>query len=309
MASNNFNFTNTTGSQPGSFKNNSAMNLSVFPPTLLVLISVCSIQVGAGLAIRLFPVIGAEGTVAWRIIISALLLVLLSRKKWRALVDQFTSGTRLLLVFGLCIAAMNLCFYLSIARIPLGAAVAIEFVGPLGVAAIKSKRPGHFAWVLLAGLGIVLLSPISGIQLDALGIIYALLAGAGWALFIVLAERVNRRTAGNDGLVIAMIVAAIAMMPFAVRVTSELFSDLNILLVVLVVALLSTTIPFSLEFEALKRLPARNYGILVSVEPAAAALIGVVLLGERIGLQGFVAVSCVVIAAIGISVSDKRSWV
>ncbi len=285
------------------------MNLRGFPPTLLVLFSVCSIQVGAGLATRLFPLIGAEGTVACRIIISAMLLVLLSQKKLRALVLQFSTESRLLIVFGLCIAAMNLCFYLAIARIPLGAAVAIEFVGPLGVAAIKSKRIVHFAWVMLAGLGIVLLSPISGVQLDTLGIIFALLAGAGWALFIVLAERVSIRTAGNDGLVVAMIVAAVVMMPFAIRVTPELFSDLNALFVVLVVALLSTTIPFSLEFEALKRLPARNYGILVSVEPAAAAFIGAVLLGERIGLQGFLAVSCVVIAAIGISVSDKRSLV
>jgi len=283
------------------------MNLNAFPPTLLVLFSVCSVQIGAGLATRLFPVLGAEGTVAFRIIISAILLVLLARSDLRSLKNQFSHNVRLLLLFGLCMAAMNLCFYLSIARIPLGAAVAIEFVGPLGVAALKSKRKIHFAWVLLASLGIVLLSPISGVQLDTVGIVYALLAGAGWALFIVLVDRVNKCTEGNDGLVIAMLVAAVAMTPFAVRVTPELFSDVKIMLAALGVALLSTAIPFSLEFEALKRLPARNYGILVSVEPAAAALIGAVLLGERIGIQGLLAVSCVVIAAIGISVSDRAS--
>lgn len=282
------------------------MNLKTFPPTLLVLLSVCSVQIGAGLATRLFPVLGAEGTVAIRIIFSAILLTLLTRSNLSALKHQVANHFHLLLIFGLCIAAMNLFFYLSIARIPLGAAVAIEFVGPLGIAALKSKRLIHYAWVSVAGLGIVLLSPISGVQLDVLGMLYALLAGAGWALFIVLADRVNKRTASNDGLVIAMMVAAIAMMPFAIRVTPQLFSDTNILLGALAVALLSTTIPFSLEFEALKRLPARNYGILVSVEPAAAAFIGAVLLGERIGLQGLLAVSCVVVAAIGISVSDRR---
>ena len=282
------------------------MTLKTFPPTLLVLFSVCSVQIGAGLATGLFPVLGAEGTVAFRIIISALLIVLFAGSNLSVLIQQLSNHFQLLVFFGLCIAAMNLFFYLSIARIPLGAAVAIEFVGPLGVAALKSKRITHFAWVLLAGMGIVLLSPISGVQLDSMGILYALLAGAGWSLFIVLTEQVNKFTEGSDGLTIAMLVAAIAMMPFAIRVTPQLFSDLKILVVALAVALLSTTIPFSLEFEALKRLPARNYGILVSVEPAAAALVGAVLLDEQIGLQGLLAVSCVVVAAIGISVSDWR---
>jgi len=282
------------------------MIFKTLPPTVLVLLSVCSVQIGAGLATRLFPVLGAEGTVAFRIIISAMLLVLIARSNLIELKRQFSNHFQLLLLFGLCIAAMNLFFYLSIARIPLGAAVAIEFVGPLGIAALKSKRKIHFAWVLLASLGIALLSPITGVQLDVVGIVYALMAGAGWALFILLAERVNKRTDGADGLIIAMMVAAIAMMPFAVRVTPELFSNVKILLAALAVALLSTTIPFSFEFEALKRLPARNYGILVSVEPAAAALVGAVFLGERIGLQGLLAVSCVVVAAIGISVSDRR---
>jgi len=281
------------------------MNLNVFPPSLLVLTSVCSVQIGAGLATRLFPVLGAEGTVAFRIIISAILLLIVGRNV-RSLLHLFMHNTKLLLLFGLCIAAMNLCFYLSIARIPLGAAVAIEFAGPLGVAALKSKRLIHFFWVLLAGLGIVLLSPISGVQLDSLGIVFALMAGAGWALFIVLAERVSQHLEGHDGLIIAMVIAAIVMMPFAVRVAPELFSDFWILLAAVGVAVLSTTIPFSLEFEALKRLPARNYGILVSVEPAVAVLIGAVLLGERIGVQGLSAVLCVVVAAIGISLSDNN---
>ncbi len=280
--------------------------LSTIPPTALVLFAVFSIQLGAGLATQLFPVLGAEGTVAVRIIISALLLVLLTRSSFQSLQSVFRSNIALFLGFGLCIAAMNLFFYMAIDRIPLGPAVAIEFVGPLGVAAFKSKRLIHFAWVSLAALGIILLSPLSGVDLDTLGMLFALLAGAGWASFILLAERVGNQTSGNDGLVIGMLVAATAMMPLALPVSAALFSDWMILLAALGVALLSTTIPFSFEFEALKRLPARNYGILVSVEPAVAALIGALLLGERIGVQGLVAVTCVVVAAIGISLSDKR---
>ena len=282
------------------------MKLSALPPTGLVLFSVFSIQIGAGVATQLFPVLGAEGTVAIRIIISAMLLLLLTGSKLHSLKQTFIQNIGLLLGFGLCMAAMNLFFYMAIARIPLGAAVAIEFIGPLGVAALKSKRIVHFFWVSLAALGLVLLSPLSGVDLDALGILLALLAGAGWALYIVLAEPVGKRTSGNDGLVIGMLVAATVMMPYAFPVTPDLFSNSKILLAAVGVALLSTTIPFSFEFEALQRMPARNYGILVSVEPAVAALVGALLLGERIGVQGMIAVACVVVAAIGITISDSK---
>ncbi|MEE9333419.1 MAG: EamA family transporter [Granulosicoccaceae bacterium] len=280
------------------------MKLSALPPTGLVLFSVFSIQIGAGLATRLFPVLGAEGTVAIRIIISALLLVVFAGSKLRSLKPIFINNIRLLIGFGLCIAAMNLFFYLSIARIPMGAAVAIEFVGPLGVAGLNSKRKMHFVWVSLAALGILLLSPVSGMNLDSMGILFALLAGSGWAMFIILAERVGRHTSGHDGLVIGMGVAAIVMIPYAIPATPPLFSNSMVLLVALAVAVLSTTLPLIFEFEALKRMPARSYGILVSVEPAVAALIGALLLGERIGLQGLIAVACVVVAAIGTTISD-----
>ncbi len=282
------------------------MKLSSLPPTGLVLFSVLSIQIGAGLATQLFPVLGAEGTVAIRIIISALFLVVLTRSKLSSLKQTFLKNTRLLIGFGLCMAAMNLFFYMSIDRIPLGAAVAIEFIGPLGVAALKSKRFIHFLWVALAALGILLLSPLTGLDLDPFGILLALLAGSGWALYMVLADPVGKRASGNDGLVIAVLIAAIVMMPYAIPATPDLFSSWNILLVAFGVALLSTTIPFCFEFEALQRMPARNYGILVSVEPAVAALVGALLLSERIGVQGMVAVACVVVAAIGITVSDKN---
>ncbi|MFT5112834.1 MAG: inner membrane transporter RhtA [Parasphingorhabdus sp.] len=281
------------------------MILGGFPPTGLVLLSIVSVQVGAGLAINLFPILGAEGTVAVRIVISALLLALTVRKRTRALSQMFIQNWKLLLVFGFCIAIMNLFFYQALARIPLGATVALEFIGPLSVAAFTSRKLSHFAWIALAALGIFLLSPLSGVDLDSLGIIFALLAGVGWGLFIIFAKRVGDRIPGNDGIVIAMVIAALTMLPFAAPVATVLISNPLILLTALAVALLSTTIPFTFEFHALRRMPSRNYSILVSVEPAVAAIIGALLLGERIGLQGVIAVACVVIAAIGISLTGS----
>ncbi|MEM7561522.1 MAG: EamA family transporter [Pseudomonadota bacterium] len=284
----------------------SAPLLGAMPPTGLLLLAIVSIQLGAAVATHLFPVLGAEGTVAIRIIFSALLLGMAARGRVRRFPSIFAENWRLLLVYGLCISAMNFFFYKSIALIPLGAAVAIEFVGPLGVAALASRRPGHFACVGLAALGIVLLSPLTGVDLDALGIVYALLAGTGWACFVVLSRRVSLNVTGNDGLAIGMAVAALSMVPFAVPVAGDLVSDPLLLLAGLGVALLSTTLPFTFEFEALKRLSNLAYGIIVSAEPAVAALIGSLILGERIGAQGILAVTCVVLAAIGITITDKR---
>ena len=281
--------------------------MGAIPPTGLLLLAIVSIQLGAAVATHLFPILGAEGTVAIRIIISALLLGLVARGRVRRFVSLFVSDWWLLLAYGLCIAAMNFFFYKAISLIPLGAAVAIEFVGPLGVAALASHRPGHFACVGLAALGILLLTPLTGVDLDALGIVFALMAGAGWAGFVFLSRRVGLRVSGNDGLAIGMAIAALSMIPFAVPVASDLISNPMLLLAGLGVALLSTTVPFTLEFEALKRLSNRAYGVIVSAEPVVAALIGALLLGERIGVQGMVAVACVVVAAIGITVTDGRA--
>lgn len=270
------------------------------------MLAITAIQLGAGLATQLFPVLGAEGTVAVRIIFSALLLGIAARGRVHTFGRTFVRNWVLLVAFGLCVAIMNLFFYKAIARIPLGAAVALEFVGPLSVAALTSRRASHLVWVAIAAIGILLLSPVSGTGLDTLGVLFALLAGVGWAFFILLARRVGRRVPGNDGLAIGMTVAAIAMIPFAAPVAADLISDPIILLAGFGVALLSTTIPFTLEFQALKRLSARAYGVLVSLEPAVAVLVGVVLLDEHIGAQGMVAVTCVVVAAIGITFTEKR---
>lgn len=277
------------------------------PAPVLVLFAIVAIQLGAAIAINLFPLLGPQGTVALRIIFSAALLCLVAGNRVRSFTQLFASHWRILCAFGLCIATMNIFFYLSIARIPLGAAVAFEFIGPLGVAVVTSKRISHIGWVALAALGIVLLSPVGGTGLDIAGVIFALLAGAGWATFIILAGRVSTRISGNDGLAIGMTIAALVMIPFAVPLVDDLAANPLILIAAFGVALLSTTIPFTLEFEALKRLTTPTYGVLVSVEPAAATLVGALLLGERLGIQGMIAVGCIVIAAIGITVSDARN--
>ena len=278
---------------------------NAIPPPGLVLLAIIAIQLGAALATQLFSVLGASGTVAMRIIISALLLGIAARSGIASLTRVYLQHWPMLTAFGLCIAAMNLFFYESIARIPLGAAVAFEFIGPLGVAAFTSRRFSHFAWVALAALGIVLLSPLAGLNFDTVGVCFALLAGAGWAFFIILAGRVGKKISGTDGLAIGMVVAAVTMIPFAVPVIDEVLFNPPVLLAALGVAMLSTTIPFTLEFEALKRVSPNVYGILVSLEPAVAALVGAWLLGERIGLQGSLAVGCVVVAAVGITMSEK----
>lgn len=286
---------------------NTGRLVNTIPPPGLVLFSIVAIQVGAALATQLFPLLGASGTVAIRIIFSAILLSLATRNRIRTFGQTFVRHWGVLLIFGLCVAAMNFFFYQAIDRIPLGTAVAFEFVGPLGVAALTSRRLTHFSWIALAALGIVLLSPLSGANLDTTGVIFALLAGVGWAIFIILASRVGSRIPGNDGLAMGMIIAAITMIPFAAPVVTTLFSNPLVLLAGFGVALLSTTIPFTLEFEALKHLSARTYGVLVSLEPGVAAMVGALFLGERIGLQSAIAIACVVVAAIGISVTDGQS--
>lgn len=294
--------------KPESSSSSSRLSLlGTVPPTLLILFAILAIQLGAGIAKQLFSILSPEGTAAARIILSALLLTLITGKKIPALLKTFTSNWRLLSGFGLCIAAMNLFFYLAISRIPLGAAVTFEFLGPLTVAAVTSRKWSHFLWIALAAVGVLLLSPFSGAELNTIGIMFALLAGAGWACFIILAGRVSAKTDGNDGLAIGMTVAGFVLMPFAVAILPTLMTRPEILLACIAVSVLSTTIPFILEFEALKRMSKRSYGVLVSTEPAVATLVGAVLLQEHLGWQGMIAISCVVIAAIGITVSDQQT--
>ncbi len=275
-------------------------------PVVLVCISILGIQLGAAFAVTLFPALGAEGVVALRVLLAAIFIGMTVYRRVPELIRVVRENFMLTSLFGTSMAAMNLFFYMALDRIPLGAVVAIEFCGPLGVAVYNAKRPHHVIWVLLALVGVFLLSPFSGADLNLSGIVFAMLAGLGWALFIILAGRLNKRIEGHDGLIVGMVIAGFCLFPLAVPVIPTVVASLDLLLWVVLVALLSTAIPFTLEYEALKRIPPRVYGVLVSLEPAVALMVGALILHERIAFQGVVAVACVVVAAIGITVTDRR---
>ncbi len=276
---------------------------SAVPPPGLLLISIVSIQLGAVVAIDLFPVLGPVGTAFLRVAFSAVLLIAASRHTiaWSA---RRHAGA--LLLYGAILGVTNLTFYGAIARIPLGIAVAIEFIGPLGLAVATSRRGRDFGWIGLGVLGIALLTPQIGGALDPLGVALAGAAGLGWAGFIVMSGRIGRALPGTSGLAIGMAVAAFVVLPMELVAGGLGNLDVGLLVGALAVAILSTAVPLSLEFEALKRMTARTYGILVTLEPAVAALVGAILLGQAMGLTGLLAVACVTAAALGVTISDRR---
>ena len=276
---------------------------SAVPPPALLLVSIVSIQLGAAVAVNLFPALGTVGTAFLRLAFAALLLIAATRHTiaWSA---RRHAGA--LLLYGTILGVMNLSFYGAIERIPLGIAVAIEFVGPLGLAAATSRRARDFAWIGLAVLGILLLTPEIGAALDPLGVALAGVTGLCWAAFTVMSQRIGKALPGNSGLAIGMAVAALVVLPVELAVGGLGGLDLGLLAAVLAVAILSTALPLSLEFEALKRMTARSYGIVLTLEPAMAAIVGALLLGQAMGLPGVLAVACVTVAALGVSISDRR---
>jgi inner membrane transporter RhtA len=287
---------------PGRGAGPFARAVAAVPPPGLVLVSIVSIQLGAAVAVHLFEALGPIGTVFLRIAFSAVLLLVAARRQIDASARRHA---RMLLLFGCVIGAMNMCFYLAIARIPLGIAVAIEFVGPLGVAALTSRRPKEFLWIGLAVAGLVLLAPSIGTDLDPLGVGLALAAGAGWASFVLISPRVGRAV-GGAGLALAMLAAGLFTLPFELAAGGLGRLDPVLLAGALAVAILSTALPLSLEFEALRRMSARAYGITVTLEPVVAALVGVIVLGQALPPSALLAIACVTAAAIGVTLSDRR---
>ncbi|GAC1358156.1 MAG: EamA family transporter [Ktedonobacteraceae bacterium] len=282
--------THRTGQQSGV--------VSALPPPVIVLLAIISVQVGAALAKGLFQTIGSSGTVFLRVGFGALIFLLL----WRPRIRGYTRADYMLLVlFGLTIACMNAAFYAAIARIPLGIAVTLEFVGPLGVSVFASRKRRDFLWAGLAAGGVVLLAPFGNTTIDPLGVVLALLAGSCWAAYILLNVRVGRTFAGGSGLALSMSVAALVMLPLGIWNGGVALLNPRILLLGVGVAILSTVIPFSLELEALRRLPARVFGVLMSLEPAIAALVGFVVLRETTGLRALIALALIVIASGGVS--------
>ncbi|MDX8149602.1 EamA family transporter [Lentzea sp. BCCO 10_0061] len=264
------------------------------PPTALVLLGIVSVQVGAAFAKQLFTVAGAAGMVTVRLLMAALVLVLIWRPSLR--LDRRTLVT--VVTYGAVLAVMNLCFYAALDRIPLGAAVTIEFLGPLAVAVAGSRRWLDGVWVLLAGTGIVLLTGVQGGLLWT-GVLFALAAGACWAAYILVTAKLGSQTTDGKGLALAMVVGTVIALPFGIGSAGTAMLDPMVLVVAIVVALMSSVVPYSLELEALRRMPPRVFGILMSLEPAVAAVAGLLLLGEHLAPAQWIAVGCVVIASVG----------
>lgn len=277
---------------------------NALPPEGMLLVAIVSIQIGAALAVKLFPHLDPIGVAVFRTVLAAALINAVWRPRWDRRVRLHLP---LLLLFGLTIAGLNTFFYLAIAHIPLGAAVPIEFLGPLGVAAATSRRLLDLCWIGLATLGVYLLSPLAGTDLDPLGVAYALLGAASWAAFILLSARVGRIFPGGAGLALATVISAIVLLPLGAGHAGSLVAMPSLVVMLCLIALMSTAVPMSLEYEALKRLPPRAYGVLVSLEPAVANVVGAVALGERLGLQQVAAVGCVTAAAIGVAWFSGRS--
>jgi inner membrane transporter RhtA len=265
------------------------------PPAVHVVAAILAAQLGASVATFLFAPLGAPGTVAWRTSFAALVLLAIWRPtlRGRTRAELLAAGA-----LGLTLAGLSLSFYAALERIPLGVAMTLEFVGPLGVAILGSRRRLDLLWGALAAAGILILSPIGGV-VDPLGAGLALLGGGFWAAYIVLGARLGRAAPGGGGLALAMAVAALVTLPFGVASASEVAREPVLLVAALGVGLLSSVVPFSLELEALRRIPVRVFGVLMSLEPAVAALVGLVVLGEALGVREAAAIALVVAASAG----------
>jgi len=271
---------------------NSSVRVS---PIWLVLLGIASVQLGAGIAKNLFDEV-EPATIVWlRLVTSALVLALVARP---ALRGRSRADWMVVLGFGATLGLMNWAIYQSFARIPLGIAVTIEFIGPLTLAVLGSRRARDLAWVVLAGLGVALLG-LERTDLNVAGVLFALLAGAGWAAYILLSAQTGQRWQGLDGLAMASVVATMLLTPLVVGSGGEGIGELRILALGAAVGLLSSVVPYSVEMAALRTLPPSVFSILMSLEPAAAALAGIVVVGEFLSGVQWLAMACVVVASIG----------
>ena len=264
-------------------------------PVWLVLIGILSVQFGAGIAKSLFDEVPPTVIVWLRLATSAVVLTLVARPLLRR---RTRHDWLVVAALGASLGIMNWAIYQSFARIPLGVAVTIEFIGPLTLAALGSRRARDFTWVLLAGAGVALLG-FEGGDLTWPGVLFALLAGAAWAAYILLSAETGRRWPGLDGLAVASVIATLLLTPLAVRIGGDDLLDGRVLLLGAAVGLLSSVIPYSCEMVALRSLRPAVFGILMSLEPAAAALAGIVVLGEFLTPVQWVAMACVVVASVG----------
>jgi inner membrane transporter RhtA len=276
-------------------------------PVGSLLLGMLSFQCGAALAKQLFPLVGAQGATALRLGLGALILWLL-RQPWRRLAGRH--GWASLWGYGLTLGIMNLCFYMALRTIPLGIAVALEFLGPLAIALVGSRRALDFLWIALVVGGLALLLPWSAQTqaLDPVGVLYALGAAVGWATYILLGRRAGT-VFGGDAVALGSAIGALVAVPVGVlHAGAALFSP-SALPFALGVAVLSSALPYSLEMHALTRLPARTVGILVSIEPAMGALLGLMFLDEHLTAFQWLAIAAIIAASIGAVLGARKAQV
>jgi inner membrane transporter RhtA len=266
------------------------------PASALIVAAAFSVQSGAALATALFDEAGALGTVFLRTLFAAAILVLLARpaagRPWRAGPLRYPIG------LGVALAGVNSLFYLSIDRVPLGVAVTVEFLGPLAVAVVGSRRRLDFLWIVLAGGGVALLGSPT-VDVDAIGLLLALGAGVFWAAYIVIGKRLGASWPLQQGLALSMTLAAVLTAPLGIAVGGAGLVEPAILLLALAVAVLASVVPYVLELAALRRLRTSTFGILMSLGPAVAALAGAVFLSQRLGPLELLAIALVVAASVG----------
>lgn len=275
------------------------------PPIPALVMSMLSIQGGAAIAKSLFPVLGPAGVTVLRVGLGAILLFVLFRPN---LLSLSMRQWRAAAIYGAALGLMNITFYNSIQYIPLGLAVTLEFLGPLAVAVATSRRAGDLVWVGLALLGILLISPLGGnTPIEPLGVILATVAGAFWGGYIIIGSRMTRHFTGTQGVSVGMICAAITVLICAVPLGfSPSQITPHLLLFGLGVAILSSALPYSLEMVALRQLPRQLFSIMMSLEPACAALLGWLILHEALSLTQWLAIACVIGASIGATWQSKR---
>ncbi len=272
--------------------------LDRLPPVGLVLTGICSVQVGAAVAATMFDEVGASGATLLRLGMAAVVAAVVFRPDLRG---HGAADLRLGVLFGLTLGVMNLAFYEALDRIPLGVAVTIEFAGPLGVAVALSRRRLDYAWAALAAAGIVLLADPGGGGLDPVGLALILLAAACWAAYILISQRVGRAFPGRTGIGLALIVAALVPIGPGIAQAGWELLDPRLLALGLLVGVASSVVPYTLENEALRRMPAHVFGVLMSLEPAVAALAGLLILGQALGARELAAMALVVLASIGVT--------
>jgi len=270
------------------------------PPAILLILSILSVQLGSALATVFFSGLGPAGTAFVSTLFSAMVLTVLKPRP--TLNTRIAKHALFLLLFGVAIAMVILCYFLALQYIPLGIASTIAFLGPLVLAIATSRKVMDFAWIALALVGLLLLTPEIGATLDALGLFYAALAAIAWAAFVPLSKRGQTLFDGVSGLSLAMWVASFLIAPFAVAEGGVFTASATDLLGACAVALLATILPFAMEYRALRRMSARTYGILLTLEPALGAIVGAVFLAQGLGWSAVIAIFCVTIAAMGVTV-------